>query len=474
MKKTMKQFSLLLTLLCCMFNATFYSCSDDDKTDNSLYVSQLNAKKGEVEYLLQNSEYGTAPGTYPEFSKTILENSIKELNTLISKLDEGENTSQETVNTWLAKADAAMKDFKDTVLVDVPEDQRNLQQLKNKRTELEILLGTSDYGTTPGTYPEESKGILNTAIVDLNTLIDGVISGTIGELTKEMTDSAIKTANEAIEAFQNTQNLEDKIYNLYVDGNNGGYIDFGYHQEFANFGTNQNAAFSVELWIKIDEYCNAGGEDNSTYLSACSDNPWGGWRVQARFHNGNDGDLIRVSLPLDKTADGQGISLEEPNYGIAKAGYKKWMHYGFVYSENGVPGEDLDERFRMFYNGEKKGGSIRIGQEKRIWTYTYNSFINDRIPMTAFCRMTANGDRLEYFSGSIKYIRIWKTARTSSDFAKSASGDVTVDTNDPNLVCAWDFVVSSADLDPDKTEFKDLTGKYTATIKGAHSWKEVE
>lgn len=28
--------------------------------------------------------------------------------------------------------------------------------------------------------------------------------------------------------------------------------------------------------------------------------------------------------------------------------------------------------------------------------------------MTAFCRLKADGTRMEYFKGSIKYMRIWK------------------------------------------------------------------
>ena len=61
-------------------------------------------------------------------------------------------------------------------------------------------------------------------------------------------------------------------------------------------------------------------------------------------------------------------------------------------------------------------------------------------------------------------MRIWKKARTADEIRASAEGNCTIDPTDPNLVCAWDFVISKTDLDMTKTEFKDLTGRYTALL----------
>ena len=72
--------------------------------------------------------------------------------------------------------------------------------------------------------------------------------------------------------------------------------------------------------------------------------------------------------------------------------------------------------------------------------------------------------------------RIWKKARTADEIKASAEGNCTVDPADPNLVCAWDFVISKTDLDMTKTEFQDLTGRYTAVLKGGaenFTWKPV-
>ena len=365
-----------------------------------------------------------------------------------------------------------MKRFKDSVILDVSEEQRNLQQLKNKLSELQNILVTSTYGTEPGTYPESSKSILDVAIRELTELIDKASSGSI-TLTNALVEEAIQQADVKIDSFRETQIETETFYNLVVDGNNGGYIDFGYHKEFADFGETQHTALTIELWVKIDEYCTKQYEDNSTYLSACNDEPWGGWRIYSRFHTGGSDDLIRASIPLDK--DGK-IGHEEPYYRAPLLGYQTWMHYAIVYAEDGVPGEDQDERFRMFYNGEKKGKSIRIGQDLRRWVYTADSYHQAQIPMTAFCRLKADGTRMEYFKGSIKYMRIWKKARTADEIKASAEGNCTVDPADPNLVCAWDFVISKTDLDVTKTEFKDLTGRYTAVLKGGaenFTWKPV-
>ena len=448
-------------------------CSDDDEKDNrERYITQLTEERNVVDYLLKNSTYGTEPGTYPEKSKEILETAIAEIDDFVSRLNNGETTDQQTVDALVEKTEEAMKKFKDSVILDVSEEQRNLQQLKNKLSELQNILVTSTYGTEPGTYPESSKSILDVAIRELTELIDKASSGSI-TLTNALVEEAIQQADVKIDSFRETQIETETFYNLVVDGNNGGYIDFGYHKEFADFGETQHTALTIELWVKIDEYCTKQYEDNSTYLSACNDEPWGGWRIYSRFHTGGSDDLIRASIPLDK--DGK-IGLEEPYYRAPLLGYQTWMHYAIVYAEDGVPGEDQDERFRMFYNGEKKGKSIRIGQDLRRWVYTADSYHQAQIPMTAFCRLKADGTRMEYFKGSIKYMRIWKKARTADEIKASAEGNCTVDPADPNLVCAWDFVISKTDLDMTKTEFKDLTGRYTAVLKGGaenFTWKPV-
>ena len=465
---------VVVSCICGFSSLMFSGCSDKDVEDNNRqYIMQLNEERSVIEYLMEDAIYGTVPGTFPKASKVILETMIAEIFEFIDKLNAGEHTDQQVVNAFIEKAEGAVKKFKDSVIVDVSQEERNLQQLKNKMSELQNLLVNSVYGDVPGTYPEESKTILEIAIQELEILINGVTSGEIVSLTNEMVIEAIQKADGSVDDFRDTEIKKETIYNLYVDGNQGGYIDFGYKQEFADFGANQHAAFTIELWVKIDEYCNKPGEDNSTYLAASNDSPWGGWRIYSRYHNGNQDDVIRTTIAYKKDADKQNVDLWEPLYRSPLLGYQKWMHFAVVYAEDGVPGEDQDERFRMFYNGDKKGESIRLGQDVRQWSYSSTSYTNARIPMTAFCRLREDGSRVEYFSGFIKYMRIWKKARTADEIKKAAQGDYSIDSSDPNLVCAWDFVVSEKNLNKEQLEFTDLTGRHTATLKGSYSWKPI-
>lgn len=86
-------------------------------------------------------------------------------------------------------------------------------------------------------------------------------------------------------------------------------------------------------------------------------------------------------------------------------------------------------------NGSQSGEVIRVGEAWR--TYINNGCIEEKMPMTAFCRLnTDKTTREEYFSGYIKYMRIWKGIRSRDDLRLSAMGQVDVDPNDPNLVAA--------------------------------------
>ena len=133
-------------------------CSDDDEKDNrERYITQLTEERNVVDYLLKNSTYGTEPGTYPEKSKAILEMAIAEIDDFVSRLNNGETTDQQTVDALVEKAEEAMKKFKDSVILDVSEEQRNLQQLKNKLSELQNILETSTYGTERARIPKAAN-----------------------------------------------------------------------------------------------------------------------------------------------------------------------------------------------------------------------------------------------------------------------------------------------------------------------------
>ena len=136
----------------------------------------------------------------------------------------------------------------------------------------------------------------------------------------------------------------------------------------------------------------------------------------------------------------------------------------------GVPQEHT--KSCVFVNGSQSGEVIRVGEAWR--TYINNGCIEEKMPMTAFCRLnTDKTTREEYFSGYIKYMRIWKGIRSRDDLRLSAMGQVDVDPNDPNLVAAWDFEVLGAQ--PSGTTITDITGRHVATLKGpegTYQWVE--
>ena len=78
-------FSLLMAL--CL-TWTFTACSDDKDNEyiSDTQLSILEDNRTSLSYLLKNSTFGTAPGTFPEASKEILNNAIAELDQLISKV----------------------------------------------------------------------------------------------------------------------------------------------------------------------------------------------------------------------------------------------------------------------------------------------------------------------------------------------------------------------------------------------------
>lgn len=470
----------LAALLCCIMPLAAVSCTEEtDGQDSKQYLTRINNKVDEVQALLDNSEYGDAAGQYPETSKAILEKVISEMEAMVSAINDGKSVSEDEINALLSSADAAMQEFRDTVNLTDPVDQTQLNVLKNKLSELETLLSEATFGTEPGQYPETSRSILTEAIAALETLISKAESGET-TLTEESVETAVAEANAAADEFSATKvpEIVNSTYELVVNGNDGGYIDFGYSEDYVNFGENQNAAFTVEMWVRIDEYCTDPNEDNSTYIACIPmDNfaPQGGWRFYSRYHNGDENDMVRATIAYD---DNGNKNCWEPSYYGARLGFGDWMHIAFVYREDGVPGEEQDERFRMFYNGEQARAegpngntSIRLGQDVRHWAYNWDVAASRQTHMTAFGRM--DGETMkEYFDGSIKYLRIWKKG-FNADEMRAHYQNPAVDATDPDLVCAWDFVLESSET-PEITEITDLTGRHTATIKGSHTWTKTE
>ncbi|MFT4093022.1 MAG: DUF4972 domain-containing protein [Niabella sp.] len=449
-------------------------CSTDKAdlfiTDNS--ISILETHKSNLNSLLENSTYGTAPGTYPESSKDILTTAISNLETVITELESGSSMTNEELELQVAAVNQAIDAFKNSRLYNLSaEAQQFIANLKAKAKDYtDILNDSTQWGNHKGQYPLDSKAILESAITALYTFAENILSGAITNVTQALYDDAIQSAEEAMQKVENTKWKEDNIiWNLFVDGNNGGYIDFGYSPDYVQFGDNNKQAFTVELWVNVTSYCNVAGQDNSTILSTMTQKDyWSGWRAQDR----NKG-LLRTMVAHWQDSGPSNPQEWEPGYKKSDNWtLNRWTHYAFVFRDEGLPGFDTptDVKCYSMVDGLRQGEVIRVGESWR--TYINDNSIKYQVHMTGFCSLDNNGNRQEGFSGYIKKVRIWKTNRTE-DQIRSAylDGETDVIADNPDLVAAWDFEILGNK--PEGTEFEDLTGRHTATLKGSFEWVEA-
>jgi len=449
-------------------------CNSDTKnqvfiTDTNLSILQTH--RDNLVSLLNSSKYGTAPGTYPEASKDILNSEIKDLDDAISNLKSGSTLSKEQLAEKVTHINQVIDTFKDSRLYNLSgQAQQYATLLKAKAKEFDNLLkDPSKWGNHKGQYPVESKAFLETAITALNNMVENILSGAITNMTQALYDDAIQSADQAMQKVEDTKWQEDNItWNLFVDGNKGGYIDFGYSPDYVQFGADGQQAFTIELWVNFTAYCSQPGQDNSTFLSTMTQQDyWSGWRAQDRTKG-----LVRTMVA--HWEDDGPTNAREWEPGWKKSDnwtLNRWTHYAFLFRDQGLPGFDTptDVKCYSMVDGQRQGEIIRVGEPWR--TYIEDNSVKYKVHMTGFCSLDNNGNRQEGFSGYIKKIRIWKTNRTEDQVRNDyldLSTDVTAD--NPDLVAAWDFE-KRGDM-PSATEFKDLTGRHTATLKGDFKWVE--
>ncbi len=437
-------------------------------TNTNLSILQTN--KSNLESLLSGSTYGTAPGTYPEASKTILTAAISKIETTIKDVQAGTSSMTDTqLEQEVAAVNQAIDDFKNSRLYNLSADaQQYVTNLKAKASSYSTILNdTTKWGNHKGQYPLESKDILQSAITSLLTLAENILSGAITNMTQAQYDDAIQAAEASMKKVEDSKWAEDHlVWDLFVDGNNGGYIDFGYSPDYVNFGSDGNQSFTIELWVNVKEYCNKSGEDNSTFLSTLVNNgTWGGWRSQDRNKGLYQRSMVAYWNDQAQTTSGEWEPRITKSAGFTQ---NRWTHYAFVFNDKGLLGNANYKCYNMV-DGVRSGDIINIGETYR--TYTYASSVKYQVPMTAFCSLANDGSRNEYFSGYIKKIRIWKTSRTE-DQVRSAYLDTETDAtaNNANLVAAWD--IETLGSMPTATAIKDLTGRHTATLKGTYKWVE--
>ncbi|TKC57193.1 DUF4972 domain-containing protein [Pedobacter hiemivivus] len=450
----------LFLWLCILF--VFAACKDENKDTNPAYVSQVQVTKNALNYLSENSTYGDVAGTYPASSKIIVDKAIAEIDELLAKIKNGSIPDEGTVKAAIERAHVAIDQFKDSRRINLnPAATALLERVELKSKSIKDMRDNTTYGNYEGNYPSLSKEILQKAVEKLDQLIERIKGGTMLTVGNEEINAALNDAEIEITKFKASVRIVDNIsYELLVNGNSGGYIDFGYSDDYIKFGAQGNQAFTIELWVKIKDYCNLAGEDNSTFLSTYTteNSFYSGWRVQSRNKN-----IVRGSVGI-VDVNNQNRMLWEPAFSYSNK--DEWMHFVFIYSDKGLDG-DADNRSKIYKNGNQTGDIIRIGEKER--QYNAASAISKKMKMTAFTRLDANGNRLEYFNGSIKYMRIWKIAKTPGEIKLSYNRQNTIDPQDPDLVGAWDFRTKPAGQ---SDEIKDITGKHTAKLIGNYSWVE--
>ena len=315
---------------------------------------------------------------------------------------------------------------------------------------------------------------MESAAKDLESLAERIKSGSITDMTQEIYDEAVAAADKKVEEVEDSAWPDNSqiTWNLFVDGNAGSYIDFGYSEDYVKFGEDDNQAFTIELWVNIKEYCNKQGEDNCTFLSTMTNDPyWSGWRAQDRTKG-----LLRTMVAHWENENHTAAGIWEPGWKNSDNWTKdRWTHYAYLFSDKGLPGFDTPTDIKSYsmVNGVRRDGTVvRIGESYK--TYVNNNSISNQIHMTGFCTMDNNGNRNEWFSGYIKKIRIWKTNRTENQvYASYMGNEEGVSADNPNLVEAWDFEVKGDQ--PTQSATSTITGLkgHTATLVG-DNWRWIE
>lgn len=339
-----------------------------------------------------------------------------------------------------------------------------IDELEALNTEMLDLQQNSDYGDKKGQYPTESRAILTNAIDDANRSVL-LIKYQKPAPSQSEKERFVANAEKAIQRFKDsvrTENAETIPAELFVDGKgNNSYIDFGRSKEYAVFGERGHQAFTVELWVKVTQ---RGGNDNCIFLSSyMSTDAWrNGWMMYWRK---DDGGIYRTTWGgVNASGD---KDLWEPKFQAPEDG--AWQHFVAVYSDEGLDGNP-ELRAKLYLNGELKK-SETVSPTSRVYnSANYGDYSKS---MTAFGRFMKTDNNLfeEGFSGYMKNIRIWKTAKSIDYIQGSYKGTMEVTGKEADLAAGWDFTTKPSGAD---NEIIDLTGRHTAKIVGTYKWERIK
>ncbi len=342
-----------------------------------------------------------------------------------------------------------------------PANNPAITRLTEAADELRVQLDEAVFGKKKGMYPVESRSILTEAIAEISRLVLNIHSGTKSPTEAEISQ-AINTAKEEGNRFKGTVLTEDipwdgKPVELYVDGLNDGYIDFGASGAFTNFGTMTQQQFTIEFWVKMTKV----RDDIGAVISAFRENGGDrtGWLINYRNY-----DFMRVSLATGE--DGRGLFEEGTGYmgrgdwiqdgQVVENLNSPWLHIALVYNDNG--------RGKLYLNGVIKEG--RVDWAINDWMKAdFEPFLN----MTAFVQRDVNGKLTRPVAGYLKHFRIWKAAKNAEEVNDLMNGKA-VTGRESDLVCAWPL---DETVEDDK-DILDLTGRHSAAVRGTYRWEEKE
>lgn len=237
---------------------------------------------------------------------------------------------------------------------------------------------------------------------------------------------------------------------LYVNGRNGGYIDFGHSVNYSNFGEDGKQSFTIELWLKLKNtevfgsVISCFNEDSQTQTRK-------GWVIN-NFQNSR----LRMTLGL------QNWGLLEPGFDFSTV--EQWVHFAAVVDENGINGELINGKpvvVKVYQNGVLKDQSTSFEGGNYLPNYLPT-------PMIAFGQPAGIGGMTSDWrlSGYIKDFHIWKGAKSETTIRKIMNKDIDVTGFEPDLVCGWRFNA----IPLNNQNIEDLTGRYSAKLVGTYQW----
>lgn len=335
----------------------------------------------------------------------------------------------------------------------------NIEKLDTYAKNLIKLRDSSSYGPLAGQYPLESKDILAPGISQANKYILMIKYGDEKPVDSDLAQcyTALEKAVADFKASARIKDVEIPAA-LFVNGMNGGYINFGSSPDYSTFGNSGSQQFTVEMWLKFTNI-NGFGAVVTTFYENGGEQVRKGWMVN-HFNN----QKLRMSYSMNPYNN-----MLEPETNVPMVDYgNKWVHFAAVYSETGFDGEkDGSGKLivvKVYRNGELKNSGTRRSETDK---YVSN---NLDMAMTAFLEIKPDGSTTRKISGYIKDFHIWKTAKSLGEVNKLMNKETVVTGTETDLVCGWDFNIIAKD---DKS-IKDLTGRHTAKLIGDYRWERIE